>query len=40
MAEQILEICKTIAKSDARVVLITSSNEKSFCSGADLNETI
>lgn len=38
MAEQILEICQTIAKSDVRVVMITSSNEKSFCSGADLKE--
>ena len=38
MAEQILENCQTISKSDARVVLLTSSNEKSFCSGADLKE--
>ncbi len=38
MAEQILEICQTIDRSDVRVVLITSSNEKSFCSGADLKE--
>lgn len=38
MAEQILEICQTITKSDIRVVIITSSNEKSFCSGADLKE--
>ncbi|MEE3952381.1 enoyl-CoA hydratase/isomerase family protein [Peribacillus frigoritolerans] len=38
MAEQLLEICEIIAKSDVRAVLITSSNEKSFCSGADLKE--
>lgn len=38
MAQQILEICQTINNSDARVVLITSSTEKSFCSGADLKE--
>lgn len=38
MAEQILKICQAINNSDARVVLITSSNEKSFCSGADLKE--
>ncbi|MFJ8246869.1 enoyl-CoA hydratase/isomerase family protein [Peribacillus asahii] len=38
MAEQILEIFQTIAKSDVRVVLLTSSNPKSFCSGADLKE--
>jgi enoyl-CoA hydratase len=38
MAHQILEICKSISTSDFRVVLITSSNEKSFCSGADLKE--
>ena len=38
MAEQVLEICQTINNSDARVVLFTSSNEKSFCSGADLKE--
>jgi enoyl-CoA hydratase len=38
MAQQILEICKSISSSDFRVVIITSSNEKSFCSGADLKE--
>ncbi|MGE7778898.1 enoyl-CoA hydratase/isomerase family protein [Peribacillus sp. NPDC097264] len=38
MAQQILEICQTIDKSDVRVVLLTSSNQKSFCSGADLKE--
>ncbi|MFA1710091.1 enoyl-CoA hydratase/isomerase family protein [Peribacillus frigoritolerans] len=38
MAEQLLELCEIIAKSDVRAVLITSSNEKSFCSGADLKE--
>jgi len=38
MAEQILSIFQVIAASDVRVVLLTSSNEKSFCSGADLKE--
>ncbi|MEH7342418.1 enoyl-CoA hydratase-related protein [Bacillus sp. JJ1532] len=38
MAEEILEICKNIDKSDVRVVLLTSSNQKSYCSGADLKE--
>lgn len=38
MAEQILRICREIDSSDVRAVLITSSNEKSFCSGADLKE--
>ena len=38
MAEQILNICNEINSSDIRAVLITSSNEKSFCSGADLKE--
>jgi enoyl-CoA hydratase len=38
IAEQILEICRQIENSDVRVVLITSSNEKAFCSGADLKE--
>jgi enoyl-CoA hydratase/carnithine racemase len=38
MAEQILHICREIDSSDVRAVLITSSNEKSFCSGADLKE--
>ena len=38
MAEQLLEICQTIDRSDVRAVMITSSNEKSYCSGADLKE--
>ncbi len=38
MAAQILEICQTINESDVRVVLITSSTAKAFCSGADLKE--
>ena len=39
MAEQILEIMSgTIDNSDVRAVLITSSTEKAFCSGADLKE--
>ena len=38
MAEEILTISETIDKSDIRAVLITSSNEKSYCSGADLKE--
>lgn len=38
MAKQLLDICYTIDKSDVRAVLITSSNEKSYCSGADLKE--
>lgn len=38
MAEEILNICNEINLSDVRAVLITSSNEKAFCSGADLKE--
>lgn len=38
MAEQILGICREIDASDIRTVLITSSTEKAFCSGADLKE--
>lgn len=38
MAEQLLAVCRQIQTSDTRVVLITSSNETSFCSGADLKE--
>ena len=38
MAEEIVVICQQIAQSDARVVVMTSSNAKSFCSGADLKE--
>lgn len=38
MAKDLIEVCRSVAKSDARVVLLTSSNSKSFCSGADLKE--
>jgi enoyl-CoA hydratase/carnithine racemase len=38
MAHQLLEIFESIVKSDARVVMLSSSNEKAFCSGADLKE--
>jgi enoyl-CoA hydratase len=38
MAEHMLNIFNEINQSDVRAVLITSSNEKSFCSGADLKE--
>lgn len=38
MAKQILEVCQMINESSIRAVLITSSNQKSFCSGADLKE--
>jgi enoyl-CoA hydratase len=38
MAEQIISICQEITNSDVRSVLITSSNDKAFCSGADLKE--
>ncbi len=38
MAEQILQITREIENSDVRAVLITSSTEKAFCSGADLKE--
>ncbi|WP_260287176.1 enoyl-CoA hydratase/isomerase family protein [Peribacillus aracenensis] len=39
MAEQMLNIIREVDQSDdIRAVLITSSTEKSFCSGADLKE--
>lgn len=38
MAHQLLKAFKSISISDARVVLLSSSNKKSFCSGADLKE--
>lgn len=38
MASELLETFETISKSDARVVLLTSTNRKAFCSGADLKE--
>lgn len=38
MGKQIIDICQQIAKSDIRVVLLTSSSSNAFCSGADLKE--
>jgi enoyl-CoA hydratase len=38
MARQLLEIFQSIAKSDTRAVLLSSSTSKAFCSGADLKE--
>jgi enoyl-CoA hydratase len=38
MGKQIIDICEKISKSDVRVVLLTSSSSKAFCSGADLKE--
>ena len=38
MALQLIEICQLIDASKARVVLLTSSDEKAFCAGADLKE--
>lgn len=38
MAHQLIEICQLIDTSKARVVLLTSSDEKAFCAGADLKE--
>ena len=38
MAEELLETFQSLAKSDARVILLSSSNPKAFCSGADLKE--
>jgi enoyl-CoA hydratase/carnithine racemase len=38
MGKQIINICQEISKSDVRVVLLTSSSTKAFCSGADLKE--
>jgi enoyl-CoA hydratase len=38
MAEELLGLFQELAQSDVRCVLLTSSNEKSFCSGADLKE--
>ncbi len=38
MAREILELCQTIHHSEARVVIIRSSAEGAFCSGADLKE--
>ncbi|BCJ85490.1 enoyl-CoA hydratase/isomerase family protein [Effusibacillus dendaii] len=39
MAEELLAVFRTLAdSSDVRVVVLSSSNPKSFCSGADLKE--
>lgn len=38
MSQEILRIFRDIAESDLRVVLLSSSNQKAFCSGADLKE--
>lgn len=38
MAKQIIDVCEEINDSNIRAVIITSSTEKAFCSGADLKE--
>jgi enoyl-CoA hydratase len=38
MAKELLETFRSIAESDVRAVILTSSNPSSFCSGADLKE--
>ncbi|WP_455675745.1 enoyl-CoA hydratase/isomerase family protein [Pradoshia sp.] len=38
MAREILELCQTIQRSEARAVIIRSSSGGAFCSGADLKE--
>ncbi len=38
MAKEILAVIQLISESDARAVLITSTNKKAFCTGADLKE--
>lgn len=38
MATEILQTFQSIAQSDARVVILTSTDSKAFCSGADLKE--
>jgi enoyl-CoA hydratase len=38
MATELLETFQSISKSDARAVILTSTNSKAFCSGADLKE--
>jgi enoyl-CoA hydratase len=38
MAEELLSTFKHIAEGDAAVVVLASSNEKAFCTGADLKE--
>lgn len=38
MAQKIIDVCEEVNDSDIRALLITSSTEKAFCSGADLKE--
>ena len=38
MAKEIITVTEIISNSNARVVLITSSSTKAFCTGADLKE--
>ncbi len=38
MAEELLQAFQEIASSDARAVLLQSTNGKAFCAGADLKE--
>src|SRR5690606_13448379 len=38
MATEIMQTFQSIAESNARVVILTSSTPKAFCSGADLKE--
>ncbi|MFD4820757.1 enoyl-CoA hydratase/isomerase family protein [Peribacillus butanolivorans] len=38
MATELLETFQSISRSDARVVVLLSTNSKAFCSGADLKE--
>lgn len=38
MATEILQTFQSIAQSDARVVILTSTTSKAFCAGADLKE--
>lgn len=38
MAQHLLEIFKQLHESDARVIILRSSTEDAFCSGADLKE--
>jgi enoyl-CoA hydratase len=38
MARELLNIFNSLAKSNARVVLLTSTSNRAFCSGADLKE--
>jgi enoyl-CoA hydratase len=38
MANDLLQTFQSISESDARVVILASTNSKAFCSGADLKE--